>query len=128
QDTPNRPGASGSVDAGAGAGRDHRLEDVEYWRIRDTAPVRAEQAPRFGVAPAGPVLAGHRDAAPGLGRVQRPPAPVHVMLGKPGFDVVPPPGRRCRRQAEILHRPGVVAELADPHRRDTLVQAIPTAP
>ena len=67
--------------AGTGAGRDHRLQDVQHRRVRDAAPVRGEQAPRLRVTPVGTVLAGHRDGAPGLGRVQRPPAPVHVVFG-----------------------------------------------
>src|SRR6185437_6294321 len=48
---------SSGYNAGTGAGRDQRPEDVQHRRIRHAAPVRGEQAPRFGVAPAGPVLA-----------------------------------------------------------------------
>jgi probable F420-dependent oxidoreductase len=79
-------------DAGAGARGDHLLEDVHDPRICHAAPVRGQQAPGVGIAPVGPVLIGHGDGALGLRRVERPPAPVHVMLGEPGMEVGPPYG------------------------------------
>src|SRR6185437_8464250 len=72
------------------------------------------------VAPVGTVPPGHRDGALGLGGVERPPAPVHVVRGNPGFEVVPP------YAGEGVQGPGGAAELADPDGREVPAEQVPT--